>query len=431
MDNHEFFMEASKNPDIKARKRTVKNLRKLGVDRAHEVDNKKREIDKLTEKYEDGDIDFQTYYDKRTKLEGDNYRSLSGRGVDIKVKDSYGNRHNVRFKSEEDDDFYNDTNDEINISPETFNSNKFRSSFNHEAGHVEQQKRLGLVSDNHDPKDYDIRIDDDYAITCAKVFLRKNHNKMNSHDMNWTELHADYLSAKKCGFGPMIKDIHNFKLNKEEIEKLIKDLIEENKESIKFYEDKFIRNNKGHVLSQADVDKCIALCNKAREKNKKYQDTLSKRLKSLKSSLSSGTLDPKKQKKLKSLISKIRDRIYDLGEEYHELSSNISYNGITAENAMDYKKKIKKCIDLFDEELEDLKREFTSYDYRIKFLEDMKHIHDGHPERCSMKYPHMTPADKKYMQEFTVEEMYLSKIITESEYVQLQERIQILTERSE
>ena len=41
MDNHEFFMEASKNPDIKARKRTVKNLRKLGVDRAHEVDNRK------------------------------------------------------------------------------------------------------------------------------------------------------------------------------------------------------------------------------------------------------------------------------------------------------------------------------------------------------------------------------------------------------
>lgn len=72
-----------------------------------------------------------------------------------------------------------------------------------------------------------------------------------------------------------------------------------------------------------------------------------------------------------------------------------------------------------------------THDYRIKFLEDMKHIHEGHPERCSMKYPTMTPADKKYMQEFTVEEMYLSNIITESEYLQLQERIQILTERSE
>ena len=38
----------------------------------------------------------------------------------------------------------------------------------------------------------------------------------------------------------------------------------------------------------------------------------------------------------------------------------------------------------------------------------------------------------KHIKEYsTVEEMYLSNIITESEYIQLQERIQILTERSE
>ena len=398
VSNEEFFMEASKNPDVKARKRTVNNLRKLGVDRAHEVDNKQREIDRLTKKYENGDIDFSTYYEQRAKLEGENYRSLGGRGVDIKVKDSYGNKHKTRFRSDDDDDYYINSNDEINISPTTFNSNKFKSSFNHEAGHVEQHKRLGLT-DDYDSTNYNITSNDDYVITCAKLFLKKNHNKMNSHDIMWTELHADFLSAKKCGFGSMIKDIYSFKRSKEEIETDIKDLIKENDETIKNLEDRYLVNNAGYKATQKDVDECIKLCAKAQEKNEHYRETLDQRIRDLKTVLGTGNLGTKKEAKLNSLLKKISKRISSLKFEYFSMCTDFRHNGITIEAAEKYKYEIKNQKKEFNEELSDLKREFTTYDYRIKFLEDMKHIHEGHPGRCSMKYPPMTPEDKKYMME--------------------------------
>lgn len=438
MDNDEFFMEASKNPDIKARKRTVKNLRKLGVDRAHEFD-RKREIDKLKhqiadlkKKYENGEISFGEGLEQELFLKN-KIKSLEN-GVDINIKDSYGNKHKTRLTSDKNDtDSYTITRNKINITPKTMNSNKFDTVFDHESGHVEQNKRFGFY--NLDTQDYTVSDKDDYPIKCAKLFIQKNKNKMNSHDVNWTELHADFLAAKKSGFNKRMKDIHSFKLSKEKIDELIDQCIKYNESFCKKLDNRYLKfkdeNGNEHTLTQKDIDECIASYNQAKEKLEKYHTTLVERFNELLEKMFDEKSSKSYKEKLDKLLKKLEHRKIEISDKMLTLEDDFKHNGIPAANALNYDFAMKRQIREYNDELKDLNAEFTTHDYRIKFLEDMKHIHDGHPGRCSMQYPPMTPADKKYMQEFTVEEMYLSNIITESEYVQLQERIQILTERSE
>jgi hypothetical protein len=398
IDNDEFFMEASKNPDIKARKRTVNNLRKLGVDRAHEVDDKKLE-----------------------------------KGVDVNLTDSYGNKHKTKLISQPMTTGYIDVIDRINIAPKKMISNKFDATFNHEAGHAEQQKRIGF--DNIKERDYTVSDTDDYPIKCAKLFLQKNKDKMNDHDDKWTELHADYLSCRKVGFGKMIKNIYSFKKSKKEIDDGIENCIKYSEAERKEITDKFFKytdsDGNEHTRTQKDVDECIKACEQAKEKLEHYNDILNSRLHAVFEKLWKEGLS----EDYKNKLEKLRDKIYTKQDEIYtkidNLSDSFTHNGISMKVVKKFNDDIELSIKNCNYHLKMLKAAFTTYDYRIKFIEDMKHIHDGHPGRCSMQYPPMTPADKKYMQEFTVEEMYLSNIITESEYLQLQERIQILTERSE
>lgn len=438
MDNIEFFMEASKNPDIKARKRTVKNLRRLGVDRAHEVDNRKinekwnHQLAELDKKYLNQEISPEDYL-KQSKEIKNQMRSLGQNGIDIQIKDSYGKKHKTKLTSNYGGDSYSPSEDTINIDPETMNSNKFYSTFTHEAGHTEQRKRFG---DNIDEKDYTVSNTDDYPIKCAKLFLQKNKDKMNSHDAQWIELHADFLAAKKSGFNKQIKDIQSFKRSNKRIKNDIKYFIKHNEEVCKRIKDTYLQYRAGngeiHTASENDVEECIKLYKQAKEKIEHYHEILQKRTKDIFDTLlKSGSGDNARTDKLVKLYEKASKREKDIASKLWSFEREFKHKGFSVKDALAYGMRMEAQIKSYNNDLEDLYAEFTTHDYRIKFLEDMKHIHEGHPERCSMKYPPMTPADKKYMQEFTVEEMYLSKIITESEYVQLQERIQILTERSE
>jgi len=439
MDNHEFFMEASKNPDIKARKRTVKNLRKLGVDRAHEVDNRKindkwmNQLNELDKKYLNQEISPEDYL-KQSKEIKNQMRSLTQNGIDIQIKDSYGKKHKTKLMSNYGGDSYKPDDDVINIDPETMNSNKFYSAFTHEAGHTEQHKRFGL--DKDDIENYTASNTDDYPIKCAKLFLQKNKDKMNSHDALWTELHADFLAAKKSGFNKQIKDIHTFKRSNKRIKNDIKESIKHNEEMFGKIKSIYLRykddDDKIRTASEKDVEECINLYKQAKEKIEHYHDILQKRTKDIFDTLlKSGSADTARTDKLVKLYEKASKREKDIASKLWSFEREFKHKGFSVKDALAYGMRMEAQIKEYNNDLEDLYAEFTTHDYRIKFLEDMKHIHEGHPERCSMKYPTMTPADKKYMQEFTVEEMYLSNIITESEYLQLQERIQILTERSE
>ena len=445
MDNHEFFMEASKNPDIKARKRTVKNLRKLGVDRAHEVDSKKleeleRQRKNLIRKHNNHEISDQEF---KTKLDSlmDRMRKSRDlyRGINIDFTDTYGDKHNFRLTSKDFiSDSHNPLDNTVNITPETMNSTHYESSLNHEIGHVEQQKR-GIKQSGKYARDYNISDTDDYPIKCTKLFLQKNKDKMCDHDSLWTELHADFLSCKKIGFGKMIKDIYSFKQSKKEVEDSIDKLCKNSEEECEKLKNKYLKytdeEGNEHIASQKDVDECVALYNESESKFNHYLDTLKKRYDVLYKKIHSDDalrkLGGTYIDKGKDILDSITKRQNKMHDEKDELAERIKHNGLLAKDAKEYKKSLESHFFWYNMKLKEFKAAFTTYDYRIKFLEDMKYIHDGHPGRCSMKYPPMTPADKKYMQEFTVEEMYLSNIITESEYLQLQERIQILTERSE
>jgi len=441
MDNDEFFMEASKNPDIKARKRTVKNLRRIGVDRAHEVDNRKinskiePQLYELLKKLSKNEISYDDYTKQVAELEKQR-RSL-GPGIDINITDSYGKKHKTKLKSKvNNSNSYIPSQDYINITPETMSSKKFGATFNHEAGHVEQQKRGIDLGDNELSKNYNVSDKDDYPIKCAKLFLQKNKDKMNSHDIEWVELHADFLSGKKNGFGKMIKNIHTFKRSNKRIKNDIKKTIKHNEEMFGRIKSIYLRykdeDDKIRTASEKDVEECINLYKQAKEKIEHYHEILQKRTKDIFDTLlKSGSADTARTDKLVKLYEKASKREKDIASKLWSFEREFKHKGFSVKDALAYGMRMEAQIKEYNNDLEDLYAEFTTHDYRIKFLEDMKHIHEGHPERCSMKYPTMTPADKKYMQEFTVEEMYLSNIITESEYIQLQERIQILTERSE
>lgn len=408
MDNYEFFMEASKNPDVKARKRTVNNLRRIGVDRAHEVDNKKLE-----------------------------------EGVDINIKDSYGNNHKTKLTSKgdgKDSNSYSPSTNTININPKTMSSNKFDASFNHEAGHAEQEKRFGIGLDDTNRLDYTVSDKDDYPIKCAKLFLQKNKDKMNDHDSEWTELHADFLSCKKIGFGKMIKRIYSFKKCTSQIDALIDKYEKEHEDDCDKIRNQYLKINdkegNERVLSDKEVDDFLASYKQAKEKLEKRENTIHERYDAIRNKyhnlLDNFDLSEEYMKKFDKLLDKLhkherktRDKIWDLEDVFEEK------HGVSVSDVSKYKEKMLDEMNLHLKILRSTKALTTTYDYRAKFIEDMMNIHNGHPGRCSMKYPPMTPEDKKYMQEFTVEEMYLDNIITESEYIQLQERIQMITERSE
>ena len=408
MDNEEFFMEASKNPDIKARKRTVKNLRRIGVDRAHEVDNKKmidkleRQIADLEKKWKNDEMSFSDYYDATQPLKKQ-IRKLE-EGIDIEITDSYGKKHKTKLSSNnQTSDSYWEPHDIINITPETMKSNHFDSTFNHEAGHTEQAKRIGF--DNLKQRDYTVSDKDDYIIKCAKLFLQKNVDKMNSHDDMWTELHADIISCKKSGYGKMIKDVYSFKKSKTELENAIDDCIKRDEEYRKKLENEHItvrdENGEKQIASQKDVDECIALYEEMQAKLDHSFEILDKRYEALEKQKFFGPWDMTKEYKTKldKIYKKVKEKRDELYSEKNNLKRKFMHKGITAKDAKEYNKSMETHLKYYAEELEDLKKGFTTYDYRIKFMEDMKHIHEGHPERCSMKYPPMTPEDKKYMQE--------------------------------
>ena len=408
MDNDEFFMEASKNPDVKARKRTVKNLRRIGVERAHEVDNKKmidkleRQLADLFKRYRNGEISFSDYYDAKEPLKKQ-IRKLE-EGIDIEITDSYGKKHKTKLSSNnQSSDSYWEPHDIINITPETMKSNHFDSTFNHEAGHTEQAKRIGF--DNLKQRDYTVSDKDDYIIKCAKLFLQKNVDKMNSHDNMWTELHADILSCKKSGYGKMIKDVYSFKKSKTELEKAIDDCIKHDEEYRKKIENDYIsfrdENGEKQIASQKDVDECIALYEEMQAKLDHSFEILDKRYEAIEHQKFFGPLDMSKEykTKLNKIYERVKEKRDKLYSEKNKLKRKFEHKGITAKDAENYNKCMEMHLKYFAEELADLKAGFTTYDYRIKFMEDMKHIHEGHPERCSMKYPPMTPEDKKYMEE--------------------------------
>ena len=364
--NDEFFMEASKNPDVKARKRTVNNLRRLGVDRAHEVDDKKLE-----------------------------------KGVDINITDSYGNKHKTTLTSKDDDiNSYLSSKNIINITPKTMSSNKFDATFNHEAGHAEQNKRIGF--DKIDENDYTTSNTDEYPIKCAKLFLQKNKDKMNSHDAQWTELHADFLSCKKSGFGKMIKDIYSLKKSKKQVEDSIDECIKNSEQERKHLANEFLKytNEEGNelVASEKDVEKCIKAYEQVRDRLEHYYDTLAKRNKTVFKKWLDSSLSEDYRNKARKLMRKIDDIQFDISEKLDDLS-DFKHNGISIKNVKKFKSEIEMEIDFCNRRLKDLKAAVTTYDYRAKFIEDMYWIHKGHPGRCSIKYPPMSAEDKKYMQE--------------------------------
>ena len=433
VSNEEFFMEASKNPDIKARKRTVKNLRKLGVDRAHEVDNK-REIDKLErqladlkKKYDNKEISYGEGLEQELFLKNQ-IRSLK-KGVDINITDSYGNKHKTRLTSDKDEtDSYNIMRNKINITPKTMNSNNFDTTFDHESGHTEQHKRFGF--NNLDTQDYAVSDKDDYPIKCAKLFLQRNKDKMNSHDVNWTELHADFLAAKKSGVNKRMKDIHSFKLSKEKIDALIDQCIKYNEAFCKKLDNRYLKlkdeDGNERTLTQKDIDECVSLYNQAKEKLEKYHTILVERFNELLKKMFDEKSSKSYKEKLDKLLRKLEHRKVEISDKMLTLENDFKYNGIPATNALNYDFAMKNQIREYNDELKDLNAEFTTHDYRIKFLEDMKHIHEGHPGRCSMKYPPMTPEDKKYMMEYESDLVSNNEFFMESH--KLERRISVRPE---
>ena len=410
VSNEEFFMEASKNPDVKARKRTVKNLRKLGVDRAHEVDSKKkikdiyRQINELKSKcFTTHEISKDEYYARRAPLDKqlEQLEKLK-KGIDVDITDSYGNKHKIKLTSKDDNDYgdsYDNVKNVINITPKTISSNKFDATFNHEAGHSEQRKRFGRTNKT----DYTISNIDDYPIKCAKLFLQKNKDKMNSHDILWTELHADFLSCKKVGFGKMMKLIASFKKDKKYIDNAIENCVKDNKETCEKLKNKYLKytdeEGNAHTASQEDVDQCISLYYQTKEKLDHYEKTLRKRSYDLEDKTFEDNLSEDYKNKLKKVLDKVIAKKYEIRDKILNFSEIYKHKGISLGNAKAFNAEMSEELDTFNYLLKDLKAYYTTYDYRIKFMEDMMNIHNGHPGRCSMKYPPMTPEDKKYMQE--------------------------------
>jgi hypothetical protein len=293
----------------------------------------------LWKKYQAHELSFSDYYDLKKPIE-QQIRKLE-EGIDIEFTDSYGEKHKTKLSSNnKSSDSYTVSEDIVNVTPKIMNSNKFDSTINHELGHVEQNKRYGL--NNLDKRGYDVSDSDDYLIKCAKLFVKKNLDKLNSHDNMWTELHADVLSCKKSGFGKMIKDVYSFKKSKAEIDSAIDDCIKKDeeyrakieKEHLKAFDEKGER----FTPSQKDVDECIALYEETKAKLEQSYEILNKRYKALEHQKFHGPWDMTKEYKTK--LDKVFDRVKEkwdkIYQEKSHLSWKIEHNGLAAKDALEY-----------------------------------------------------------------------------------------------
>ena len=87
----------------------------------------------------------------------------------------------------------------------------FDVAHHHEVGHMAQMDH-GLYDDKLKSKDLErgkksMGLAEDYAFKCAECFAEKYKSKLNDHDVDPRELHADYLSARKVGFNRVYKSI--------------------------------------------------------------------------------------------------------------------------------------------------------------------------------------------------------------------------------
>ena len=234
---------------------------------------------------------------------------------------------------------------------------------NHEVGHMAQidhgmydseREQMGLESGGKKS----MGLAEDYAFKCAKWFAKHYKSKLNSHDIDPRELHADYLSARKVGFNRVYKSIKQMYSGRED--KPNNDFSQKN---IPNGSDTFIQNQ--------------ILLN---ELKKKYNIDF----------------DLEKYIKNKSYREMIKKQVDDGDRE--------SLNDL-----------IKNATTISRIERKDARIEKTTGDYRALFIQDMMWLHKGQRNRCSMKYPEWTPEEKKAFME-----SYVDEILTEDDIIEME-----------
>lgn len=318
------------------------------------------------------------------------------------------------------DDQYDASVNGIFIQPDTLKSKHFKQTIEHEKAHAVQRK-LNFNWNKSDENYHKISDKDDYVVKCAKLYAEKFKDKLNDHDYDYSELHADVMAARKIGYNKMYKQIMKFKANFEshaqEIKKALKEYEEFTKE-----QDQLIEKN----FSNIKTEKELKQIHSELEKNEKAISDLHKKLRLLNVYIPDDN-DDNKSSKIESTKIKILNKITDLEKECDKIS-----NG----NDISMIKTIFKDFEELENHIKELQKSLvtysTTYDTRGQFIIDMKHIHEGHPNRCSMKYPPMTPEEKKFMME-SATETSLTKllnmgIITESEYEAFMLRASLINE---
>lgn len=411
--NEAYLEESSKNPDVKARRKEVDNLRSVGVQRAHEIGNDyemgklKKERDKYFDaswhtmsKNYSSDEKYEADQRKHAKHIDDTSRKIDdmrrkNENIKPNVKDSKGNKIEIDKMTLDKYDSTHYATDEnvINISPDILKSKYFSSVFAHEKSHAEQYRdgiKFPKYSKSENPV---VKDNDDYVIKCAKMFVVKNEDKLNSHDFAWTELHADYLAARQVGFGEVIRFINGVKNSDDEIREMTES-------AMKYYDRK--KSEIFESLSEDSMNECISEFNKLNEKLGAQRDRIESKMKQLLKSMGkykkSDKYNEAYYEKYMDVWHKMFEKTRNISEKLRNLEYTFQHNNVEYRQVKRLLDKINQVDKERDEEMEDLKMLSTTYDYRAKFIEDMKFIHDGQPNRCSMKYPQMTSADKDYMQ---------------------------------
>lgn len=143
----------------------------------------------------------------------------------------------------------------------------------------------------------------------------------------------------------------------------------------------------------------------------------------------------KYESKLKELHEQ-QDELWFTMTKEEELKSKEINDEIKALDGQ-IKEEVDKSMEDFrksDDEYKKLSNQIEDLKHKTDAMNPVKNISSNQMRKAVIKAnEYISSCGSKSRQDFvnSINEMYLSNIITESEYVQLQERIQILTERSE
>lgn len=281
-----------------------------------------------------------------------------------------------------------------------------------------------------------------------KQYEESNVRQNERHDISPSENYADYYGAKynkssnkkdKEILGTLnnIRHKHGKTKLKANIQKIIdeKDIIALTKLfANNFYSKRSAMEKSGCLkelnISYDDLEKYYNLIELIESRDKERHWHESKVKQTIEKDIRN-----KYESKLKELHEQ-QDELWFTMTKEEELKSKEINDEIKALDGQ-IKEEVDKSMEDFrksDDEYKKLSNQIEDLKHKTDAMNPVKNISSNQMRKAVIKAnEYISSCGSKSRQDFvnSINEMYLSNIITESEYIQLQERIQILTERSE